>query len=265
MPPAATPHAAPLAGTATPAAAGVHAGPTASPSPAAKLVADLNSKAARNDPGYKHGYGNGLPGQTVLTREVCQWLQVPAILEELQIAVSSGKQIDIRLSFPAVPGASSTQEEIKKFFQSHHSRPFGEIYGELETRLISLQAGGTLGHSFDAKQFLAEFPHLTPSSKSMLLVTDIVDIKSNSAAGATTTDLIVTLTNAAVAAGHRNVAIVVDKSTADGALLKAALTSPTVDLKLWKNMRVWDGELLFLPSPVRGKDLDELTLAQFIL
>jgi hypothetical protein len=252
-------------------AIGTHAragGPAVNPggtSPAAMIAAALNAKAAQGLTGYKHGYGNGLPGQAVLTREVCEWLQVPAILEELQVAVASGKKIDIRLSFPAVNGADRTQEEIKKFFKSYHSRSFGEMNRELESRLISLQGGGAGGSGFDAKQFLAEFPHLTPSSKGLLMVTDIVDLNSASGSGAPVADLIVTLTDAAVAAGNRNVAIVVDKSTADGAALKAALKSPTVDIKLWTNMRVWDGQLTFPPSPGKRKDLDELTLAQFIV
>ncbi len=226
--------------------------PASQHTPAAKLVADLERKSCDGIEGYRKGYGNGLTEQGVRTREVCSWLQVPAILQELQLASSSKTEVSIRLLFPNV-GDQATQAEIKKFFQSYHSKPAGQMLAELEQKLAAIQG-------IDSKDLLAQF-NLSADNQSVLSVTDVVDLNSKS------TDqqsIIATLTDAAKVAAGGMVAFVIDIPSPQATALSEGvryLKQSGVDLT---NVRVWVGTLDHGMSDKQLKQLQELTVDDFL-
>jgi hypothetical protein len=229
--------------------------PGAQHSETAKLVAKLEQNSNQDVPGYRKGTGAGLTEHGVKTREVCSWLQVPAILQELQLAASTGNQVDLRILFPDI-GDKATQAEIKKFFQSYHSKTAGEMHVELEQKLTAIQAANTI-KGFDAKAFLGEFSNLSKDNKSVLSVTDVIDLNSKSS---DPKSLIATLTDAAQVADGRKVALVVELPSTQAEALAASLGSTEIDRPKLSNVRVWVGSL----DTGSGKKLEELTLEEFL-
>lgn len=233
--------------------------PTGSLSEVARLGAQLEAKSEQGTSGYCKGYGAGLTAEGVRTREVCSWLQVPAILQELQLAASIGKPVELRILFPDV-GAGATQAEIKKFFQSYHSKKAGEMVAELEEKLTQIQNSNSM-RGFDATAFLEEYNNLSRDNASVLSVTDVVDLNSKSL---DQKSLIATLRDAAQVAAGRKVALVVEVPSAQAEALAAAIGSLKQSGCNLNDVRIWVGALNHGSSVPQGKKLEELTIDQFL-
>jgi hypothetical protein len=255
-------------GQAGPPVLGTPLGPESKFSPAAKLCAEITKKAIDGAPGYRRGYGNGLDGQEIKTREVSSWLQVPAILEELQMAGETGTKIDIRLLFPDVQGKDAegireTQREIKKFFQAFHSKPASAMYAELEKKLTESKETKNF-RGFTVNDFLGQFENLKKENTSVLSVTDVVDLNSNSAAFKSKESLVATLLDAAAQAGDRKVVLLVDVPSKEAEQLAQTLGAADFDRSKLGAMRIWAGKFVAEAAPIRGKNLEELTIDDFL-
>jgi hypothetical protein len=235
---------------------------------AARLCAELTKKAIDGEPGYRRAYGNGLEGQEIKTREVSSWLQVPAILEELHTARKDGKAVDIRLLFPDVKGKDSdsiraTQVEIKEFFQAFHSKTAGDMYAALENKLTKSKETRNF-KGFTVKDFLGQFENLKKENTSVLSVTDVVDLNGNSKAFKSKESLVATLLDAAAQAGDRKVVLLVDVPSKEAEQLAQTLRAADFDRSKLGAMRIWAGKFVAEAAPIRGKNLEELTIDDFL-
>jgi hypothetical protein len=209
----------------------------------------------------------------VMTVEVSSWYQVPRIIEQLQSGAKNGRQFDMRLCFhpptnPADPQGQSilqSQNEIREFFQTLSNASSVDLYQALNAKLTEVSKREAVPFGMSVDDWLKGHKRLSRGSKTVLIVTDIVEFKDTTGNPVQAIQLGLQSANADIS--KRMVAFVVEPQSASSDLLAQALKDGALkSVAESQQASIWLGELVWQSGPqaFNGAPLRELSVADFI-